>query len=74
METKSSNTKNTFQAFTAQQIADYINDAEAWPLEIEDIIEESGFISDCDAEFGICHNKKEKVIFNELGMAVVRDL
>ena len=56
---------------TMQDLADYINDCEDWPTNVEDIIEQRGWVSDCDTEFGICHNDTEKVIVNDDGEAVV---
>ncbi len=59
--------------FTAQEIADYYNQAEDLVTgELEAIIERSGFVSDCGSMWGICHNDHEKVVINDEGRAVVR--
>lgn len=57
--------------YTMQNLADYINEAEDWPLDVEDIIEENGWVSDCGTEFGVCHNETDKVVMNDSGVAVV---
>lgn len=57
--------------YTMQDLADYINQSEDWPLDVENIIEGQGWVSDCETKFGICHNDTEKVILNDNGEAVV---
>lgn len=56
--------------YTMQDLADYINAADEWPADVEDIIERNGWVSDCGTEFGVCHNDREKVIINDEGKAV----
>ena len=56
---------------TMQELADYINAKDEWPLEVEDIIEANGWINDCGTDWGICHNDKEKVVVNDDGKAEV---
>lgn len=57
---------------TMQDIANYYNESEEINTsKLEGMIEEAGFISDCDTEFGICHNDTEKVVINDEGQAVV---
>lgn len=59
-------------AETMQDIADYYNDADVLDtMELERMIEASGWVSDCATEWGICHNDTEKVIINDEGQAVV---
>lgn len=60
---------NTIQAM--QDLAGYINAADEWPADVEDIIEQNGWVSDCGTEWGVCHNGDEKVIVNENGEAIV---
>lgn len=57
---------------TLQEITDIYNQSEDLVgIDLEAIIEESGFTSDCHEEFGICHSDIEKVIINDDGVAVV---
>ena len=58
------------EPYTMQDLADYINAADEWPADVEDIIERNGWVSDCGTEFGVCHNDQEKVIINDEGKAV----
>ena len=57
-------------SYTMQDLADYINAADEWPADVEEIIERNGWVSDCGTEFGVCHNDHEKVIINDEGKAV----
>lgn len=59
---------------TMGDLADYINAADEWPLDVWDIIERNGWVSDCGTSWGICHNDTEKVVFNDDGVAVVLDV
>jgi len=57
---------------TAQEIADYYNESEELNVrELERIIEENGFVSDCGETWGVCHNESEKVVINDDGEAYV---
>ena len=58
------------EPYTMQDLADYINAADEWPADVEDIIDRNGWVSDCGTEFGVCHNDREKVIINDEGKAV----
>ena len=59
-------------AESMQDIADYYNDADVLDtMELERMIEANGWVSDCDTEWGVCHNDTEKVIINDEGQAVV---
>ena len=58
------------ETYTMQDLADYINAADEWPADVEDIIERNGWVSDCGTKFGVCHNDREKVIINYEGKAV----
>ena len=59
-------------AETMQDIADYYNDADVLDVaELERIIENAGWRSDCDTDYGVCHNDDEKVVINDEGVAVV---
>ena len=56
---------------TMQQLANYINEAEEWPLDVEDWIEENNWVSDTHLQWGVCHNESEKVVLNDEGKAIV---
>lgn len=56
---------------TMSELADYINNADEWPADVEDIIERNCWISDCGTEFGVCHNSTEKVVIDDNGHAKV---
>ena len=58
--------------YTMQEIADYYNEcSENELLELEKMIEDSGFISDCGETWRICHNETEEVLINDYGRAFV---
>ena len=57
-----------------EQLAEYINSAEEWPLDVEDIIEASGWVSDTHTQWGVCHDAAQKIILNDDGVAVVVNL
>ncbi len=60
---------------TMQDISNYYNESEdVNTYKLEGMIEEAGFISDCDTEWGICHNDTEKVIIDDNGKAIVTNL
>ena len=60
---------------TMQDIADYYNESDCIDVpELESMIETAGWISDCDTEWGVCHNDTEKVIINDEGEAIVVNL
>lgn len=56
---------------TLSELADFINGNEEWVLEVERIIEENGWVSDCGTTYGICHNGNEYLELNEGGNAVI---
>ena len=58
------------EPYTMQDLADHINAADEWPADVEDIIERNGWVSDTGEEWGVCHNDKETIYFNEDGKAV----
>lgn len=55
---------------TMEELAEYINESEEWPIDVEAIIEENGWVSDCGTEFGVCHDASQKVVINDEGKAV----
>ena len=55
---------------TMEELAEYINESEEWPVDVEAIIEENGWVSDCGTEFGVCHDAIQKVVINDEGKAV----
>lgn len=59
-------------AETMQDVADYYNECDVLDTQaLEAMIEANGWVSDCDTEWGVCHNDTEKVIINDEGQAVV---
>lgn len=59
-------------AETMQDVADYYNECDVLDTQaLENMIEANGWVSDCDTEWGVCHNDTEKVIINDEGQAVV---
>lgn len=56
---------------TMGDLADYINAADEWPADVEDIIEANGWVSDCGETYGVCHNGSEKIVMDGDGKAVV---
>ena len=44
------------ETYTMQDLADYINAADEWPADVEDIIERNGWVSDCGTKFGVFHS------------------
>ena len=59
-------------AETMQDVADYYNECDVLNTQaLEAMIEANGWVSDCDTEWGVCHNDTEKVIINDEGQAVV---
>lgn len=62
-------------AETMQDVADYYNESDVLDTQaLEAMIEENGWTSDCETEWGICHNDTEKVIINDNGEAIVVSL
>jgi len=62
-------------AETMQDVADYYNECDMLDTQtLEDMIEASGWVSDCGTECGVCHNDTEKVIVNDNGEAIVVNL
>lgn len=61
----------TINFIKMQDLADYINAADEWPADVEDIIEANGWVSDTGEIYGVCHNDKEKVIMDGDGKAIV---
>ena len=58
---------------TMEELADYINSfKDYFPHEARDIIEQNGWVNDCDELYGICHNKEEILELNEDMRASVR--
>ena len=69
--TNKQNFLNMTKINTMQQLADYINNAEEWPLDVEDWIEENYWISDTHTQWGVCHNDTEKCVLDDTGKAIV---
>lgn len=58
-------------AETMQDVADYYNECDVLGPEFDAMIEDNGWVNDCDSEWGICHNDNEKVVVNDEGKAIV---
>ena len=57
---------------TLEQLAEYINNNSVWPWDVEEIIERNEWVSDCEDEYGVCHDANgNKIVINEFGEAVV---
>ena len=54
-----------------QDLANYINGKDEWPADVEDIIEENGWVSDTGEIYGICHNDDERLIFDGDGETAI---
>lgn len=59
------------KSYTMQELADYINESEDWPIDGEDIIAANGWVSDTHTGWGICHDDTYKVVFNDEAKAIV---
>ena len=72
MKTSSNNPEsNTREITTMQDLANYINGKDEWPADVEDIIEENGWVSDTGEIYGICHNDDERLIFDGDGETAI---
>ena len=59
-------------AETMQDIADYYNENKTIDVsELERLIEDAGFVSDCHTDWYLCHNEHERVMLQDNGEAVV---
>lgn len=56
---------------TLEELANKINKEGEWDIENEELIARNGWVSDCDTQYGVCHNEDGKVEFNEQGKAEV---
>lgn len=57
---------------TLEEIARFYNESDDLnTAELERMIEESGYVSDCHEVWGVCHSDSEKVVINDEGKAVV---
>lgn len=64
----------TRPVLTIGELATLINNHSEHPLEeVATAIEQNGWIDDQMQTTGICHNDKERLIFNEHGIAIVVD-
>lgn len=62
---------NNIRIKTLDELANYINEADEWPTDVEDIIEANGWVSDTGKQWGVCHNDREAVILDDEGNAEV---
>lgn len=63
------------ECLSLEEIADmYNDDDDDTRINIEEIVEQNGYISDCFEEFGICHSDTEKVVINDEGIAFVTSI
>ena len=60
---------------TLDQLVEFINEREDWPLEVSDIIESNGWQDITGEERGVCLDAdgKEMVVINDDGEAEVND-
>lgn len=59
-------------AETLQDVADYYNENPYVDVaELERMIEDAGFVSDCDSDWYLCHKDNERVMLQDNGEAVV---
>lgn len=57
---------------TMNELANYINACEDWPLaEFNEIIARNGWIDDSGETWGVCHNDNQKIVMNDQGEAEV---
>ena len=60
---------------TLEDLAEFYNESEDIdPFYFEEVIKNAGWVSDCHEEYGLAHNKTQKCIINERGVAEVVDM
>jgi transcriptional regulator with XRE-family HTH domain len=59
---------------TMEKLAEYINESDEWPLDVEDIIEANNWVSDTHTQWGVCHDASSKIILDDEGKAQVVNL
>lgn len=58
---------------TLDELAEFINSAEEWPLEAFDIIEQNGWNDETGETYGVCSDDTRRIILSDDGQAVVID-
>ena len=56
---------------TLNQLADFINSKEDFPLEAFDIIKRNGWIDESHEEWRVCSSDTERIVFNDDTEAIV---
>lgn len=56
---------------TLDQLAEYINSKEDYPLEASDIIKRNGWTEESDNEWYVCSSDTERIVFDDDGEAIV---
>ena len=59
---------------TLEELAQYINSHEDWMLEVNDLIESNGWEDETGISYGICHDGKRRLLFDDNMNAVVIDI
>ena len=58
---------------TLDQLADFINSKEDFPLEVYDIIKRNGWIDESHEEWRVCSSDTERIIIKDDAEAIVDD-
>ena len=56
---------------TLDQLADFINSKDDFPLELFDIIKRNGWTEESDNEWYVCSSDTERIVYNDDMVAVV---
>ena len=59
---------------TLNELCEFINSAEEWSPEMNEIISANGWKDETGETYGICSNGKERLQFNEKGFAEIVDM
>ena len=69
--TVKSNDMKANEITTLDQLADFINSKEDFPLEVYDIIKRNGWIDESHEEWRVCSSDTERIVFNDDAEAMV---
>ena len=61
----------TNEITTLQQLADFINSRDSFPLEAFDIIERNGWTDETHTQWGVCSSDTDRVVLKENAHAEV---
>lgn len=59
---------------TLEELKEYINSHEDWMVEVNDVIENNGWIDETGISVGICNDGKKRLIFDSEMKAVIIDM